>query len=283
MTKRVVHVSCIKHKYLDKTEVDLCGLDFIVNQGERIVILGSNGSGKTTLLSHITGLLEPTSGSIEVLNRNPAKNPDLVSQKLGVLFQHVEEQLLGPTVYDDIAFGPRNHGWSKQVIKNKVYEIADVLGIRHLLNKLCHYLSGGEKRKVALAGALVMEPEILVLDEPFVELDPISKKEILQTLNKYNQDKKTAIIVATHQVELVYKLADYVYILNQGEVIDKKTPKEILTNKAIFEKNNLELPHMVQLLYNLKQAGLDIPITFDVDYLSKEIIDQLKLSKKEIT
>src|SRR5512147_1206709 len=149
----VVRVSCLKHIYPDTTEIHMCGLDFVVNRGERVVVLGGNGSGKTTLLYHILGLLKPDEGRVTVFGRNPAAEYDLIREKIGVLLQNVEEQILSPTVREDIAFSPRNFGIGRDETDRMVDAVMDEIGIAHLRDKICHYLSGGEKRKVALAGA----------------------------------------------------------------------------------------------------------------------------------
>src|SRR5271169_6666269 len=183
----IVSVSCLKHVYPDTTEIHMCGLDFVVNRGERIVVLGGNGSGKTTLLFHILGLLKPDEGSVKVFGINPAEQYNTIRERIGVLLQNVDDQILSPTVWEDISFSPRNYGYDKDQISRMVEQIISELGIQHLRDKICHYLSGGEKRKVALAGALVMSPKLLILDEPFEGLDNRSRTELVSLLNTYNQ------------------------------------------------------------------------------------------------
>ena len=178
----IVKVNCLKHFYPDKTEVHLCGLEFLVNPGERVVILGPNGAGKTTLISHILGLLKAVDGVVEVLGMDPYKNFEKVRKNIGIVFQNVDEQIIGPTVYDDIAFTMRNEKMDKDEIDKKVKKIAALLKIEDILNKIPHYLSGGQKKKVALAGAIVNRPKILVMDEPFNSLDVSSKSDILYLL-----------------------------------------------------------------------------------------------------
>ena len=180
----IVAVSCLKHIYPDTTEIHICGLDFLVNRGERVVVLGGNGSGKTTLLYHILGLLKPDEGKVSVFGVNPASEYKALRERIGVLLQNVEEQILSPTVWEDISFSPRNYGYAKEKTGRMVEEVMAELGIAHLRDRICHYLSGGEKRKVALAGALVMRPELLVLDEPFEGLDTRSRTELVEILNR---------------------------------------------------------------------------------------------------
>src|SRR5512143_1153217 len=180
----IITVSCLKHIYPDTTEIHMCGLDFVVNRGERVVILGGNGSGKTTLLYHILGLLKPDEGQVNVFGVNPAQRYNEIRKRIGVLLQNVDDQILSPTVWDDVSFSPRNYGYGKEESGRMVEQVMDELGIRHLRDKICHYLSGGEKRKVALAGALVLRPELLIMDEPFEGLDPRSRTELIALLNQ---------------------------------------------------------------------------------------------------
>src|SRR5512135_3616546 len=146
----IVTVSCLKHIYPDTTEIHICGLDFVVNRGERVVILGGNGSGKTTLLYHILGLLTPNEGNVSVFGVNPAKQYNTIRERIGVLLQNVDDQILSPTVREDVSFSPRNYGHSREETERMVGQVLGKLGIEHLGEKICHYLSGGEKRKVAL-------------------------------------------------------------------------------------------------------------------------------------
>ena len=163
----IVTVSCLKHIYPDTTEIHMCGLDFVVERGERVVVLGGNGSGKTTLLYHLLGLLKPDEGKVTVFGKDPSTEYSAIRERIGVQLQNVEEQILSPTVREDVSFSPRNYGIGREETARMVDAVMAELGIVHLQDKICHYLSGGEKRKVALAGALVMRPELLILDEPF--------------------------------------------------------------------------------------------------------------------
>ncbi len=171
--ERIVEVDCITHVYPDMTKVQICGLDFIVNRGERVSILGANGCGKTTLLKHLLGVLVPREGRVKVFGVDPGKEYRKIREKIGVVMQDVDEQILGPTVLDDILFAPLNYGVERARAETLAREVMERLNIESLQGKIVHYLSGGEKKKVALAGALVMEPELLILDEPFTGLDPI--------------------------------------------------------------------------------------------------------------
>ncbi|MDA8234294.1 MAG: energy-coupling factor ABC transporter ATP-binding protein [Clostridia bacterium] len=263
--RELARVRCLRHVYPDRTEVCLCGLDFVVQEKDRLVVLGPNGSGKTTLLAHLMGLLEPVEGEVEVFGTNPCKDFDLVRRRLGVVFQNVDEQIIGPTVWDDVAFSLLNNGIPVDEACLMVEEILEDLGISHLRNKIPHYLSGGEKRKVALAGAMVMKPELLILDEPFTGLDPKSKGEILEALLKLNEKYGTALVVTTHEIDLVPVLANKVYVLDRGNLVLCGTPGEVLTNLEVLQKACLEPPILVELFRRLADRGLAVgtPITME--------------------
>jgi cobalt/nickel transport system ATP-binding protein len=235
MSKTIIKISCIKYIYPDKTEVKICGLDFEVSRGEKVALIGANGSGKSTLIYHCLGLLEPTEGKVEVFGVNPAKNFSAIGKKIGIVVQNAEDQLIGPTVFDDIAFSLVNYGFPKKEIGERVNAIIKSLKIEHLKEKIVHYLSGGEKKKVALAGAMVLEPEFLVLDEALAEIDPLTTEILLQELNEMARDKNTAILMATNDMHLVEKFADTVYLLEKGGVTFKGTYAELMQSGKAFE------------------------------------------------
>jgi cobalt/nickel transport system ATP-binding protein len=276
----VVHVSCVRHVFADQTEIYLCGLDFVVEKGQRVVILGPNGSGKSTLLSHILGLLSPREGEVEVFGVNPAKQFNRIRERVGVLFQNVDEQLLAPTVWDDVSFSPRNYGYPDAEVDRMVQEVLDELGITHLKDKVCHYLSGGEKRKVALAGALVLHPELLIMDEPFEGLDPRSRSELVMLLNELQSRYQMTTIIATHDVSSVSDLADTVYMLIQGgEIVARGYPEEIFSDAARLRASNIEAPAIVELLQKLAEAGLDLGRPTTVEDAAQRVLDRLKDGK----
>lgn len=270
----IIKVKCLKHIYPDKTEVNICGLDFNVKRGERVVILGPNGAGKTTLLAHILGLLAPIEGVVEVMGMNPAKEFKKIRRKIGAVFQNVDEQIIGPRVYDDIAFVPRNAGLKEDVVKEKVLEVSRILKIDDLLEKIPHYLSGGQKKKVALAGAIVMLPELLILDEPFESLDPESKKEMVGIINFLNKNYGITIIITTHDINLVPEVADIVYILNNGEAVKKGSPAEVFAETQILKEANLEPPILSELFQRLRQKGHNLEIPENIEE-AENILDKI--------
>jgi cobalt/nickel transport system ATP-binding protein len=274
--ENIVTVSCLKHIYPDTTEIHICGLDFVVNRGERVVVLGGNGSGKTTLLYHILGLLKPDEGRVAVFGVNPATRYHDIRERIGVLLQNVEEQILSPTVWEDIAFSPRNYGYSREDTTRMVEGVMAELGIDHLRDKICHYLSGGEKRKVALAGALVLRPDLLILDEPFEGLDSRSRAELVELLNRRNRDGMS-LIMSTHDLNLVGGLADRVYVLARGEgVVAAGTPLEIFTHADALKRSNIDPPVLTELFNRLRENGIGLQMPVNVDQAVADLIRLLK-------
>jgi len=254
-----VRVSCVRHVYADRTQVHLCGLDFVVQKGQRVVILGPNGSGKSTLLYHILGLLEPNEGDVSVFGVNPARSFNKIRERVGVVLQNVDEQILAPTVWDDVSFSPRNYGYPEREVDRMVDAVLEEVGIAHLRDKVCHLLSGGEKRKVALAGALVLSPELLVMDEPFEGLDPASKSDLSALLNELHTKNGMTMVTATHDVHAVPDLADVVYVLVAGgEITARGSVEDIFADAARLKASNIEPPQIVELFQRLDEEGLNL-------------------------
>jgi cobalt/nickel transport system ATP-binding protein len=268
----IVEVDCITHVYPDMTKVQICGLDFIVNQGERVSILGSNGCGKTTLLKHLLGVLVPKDGSVKVFGLDPGKEYSRIRQRVGVVMQDVDEQILGPTVYDDILFSPLNYGMERTEAERRVKEVIERLNIESIQKKIVHYLSGGEKKKVALAGALVMEPELIILDEPFTGLDPLSRRDLIRTLNELNKEKGTTLIMTLHEVDLVSEVTDILYLMHgHGDLSERGRPEEIFGRFKDLEQFNLEEPTLTKLFKGLKNEGLDFGDPLHLDEAIRSI------------
>ncbi len=268
----IISVSCLKHIYPDTTEIQICGLDFVVGRGERVAILGGNGSGKTTLIYHILGLLKPDEGKVRVFDIDPARRYGDVRTRIGVLLQNVEEQILSPTVWEDISFTPRNYGYAREEMARMVEQVMQELGISRLRDKICHYLSGGEKRKVALAGALVMRPELLILDEPFEGLDSRSRGELVTLLNKYNREGMT-IIMSTHDLNLVAAFADRVYVLSKGHgVAAAGTPAEIFLNAEALRSANIDPPLLTELFLRLRERGVAVEVPIHIEQAVDDLV-----------
>ena len=279
--ERIVELDCITHIYPDMTKVQICGLEFVVNRGERVGILGANGCGKTTLLKHLVGVLTPREGRVRVFGVNPGKEFSMIRERIGVVMQDVDEQILGPTVYDDILFAPLNYGIPRVQAEVLAKDVIERLDIEPLKNKIVHYLSGGEKKKVALAGALIQEPELLILDEPFVGLDPKSKRDLIRILNRLNSEKGITIVMTLHEVELVSEVTDILYLMHgHGDLSERGRPNEIFGKFKDLEHFNLEEPSLTKLFKGLKKEGLDFGDPLHLDEAIQSIKKHWDESKK---
>jgi cobalt/nickel transport system ATP-binding protein len=271
----VVRVSCVRHSYEDGTSVYLCGIDFVASRGTRTVLLGPNGSGKTTLIYHVLGLLRAQEGTVRVFGVDPAADWPAVRQRIGVVLQNVDEQLLMPTVADDVAFSPRQYGLPEAEVQTRVSAALELLGISELADRVPHDLSGGEKRKVALAGALVMEPQLLVLDEPFEGLDPSSRRGLVELIERLAHEQGVTVVMSTHDIDSVAELADYVYALKPGgEIALRGTPEEVFAHADQVAASNIKPPILAELFAGLRardDSAPDVALTVDaaIDAISE--------------
>jgi cobalt/nickel transport system ATP-binding protein len=255
----VVRVSCVRHRYEDGASVFLCGLDFVARAGQRVALLGPNGAGKTTMLFHILGLLKAEEGLVRVFGEDPAQEWAKIRKRVGVVLQNVDEQLIMPTVADDVAFTPRQLGLDRQEVEARVAQALARMGIADLADRVPHALSGGEKRKVALAGAIATEPELLVLDEPFEGLDPASRDQIVGLLGELAA-AGTTIVLTTHDIDTVPEFADYCYVMQTGGAIALRgTPAEIFSHAEQLAESNIRPPVLAELFAELKERDVDAP------------------------
>lgn len=256
----VVQVSCIRHSYEDGTTVHLCGLDFVARRGTRTALLGPNGSGKTTMLFHVLGLLRSREGTVRVFGADPATEWASIRHRIGVVLQNVDEQLLAPTVLDDVAFSPRQYGVPETEALARSLATLEKLGIRHLAHRVPHNLSGGEKRKVALAGALVLEPDLLVLDEPFEGLDPKARTGLVDLIGELTRDRGMTVIMTTHDIDSVHELADYCYVLAPGgEIALEGTPAQVFAHADDIARSNIRPPILAELFSRLREIDETAP------------------------
>ena len=228
----------VKYDTADKT-CALNNISFSVNNGEKVALIGANGAGKSTLLLTLTGILAPVSGEIIIDNiKLNKKTLNDLRKKLGMVFQNPDDQLFMPTVHEDIAFGPKNYGEKEETIEKSTDDILKNFGISHLKNRLTHKLSGGEKRLVALAGILVMNPSVILMDEPSSFLDPKARRKLIGILSELPQ----TMIIATHDLDMALELCDRAILLKEGCIYSDMTAKEILQDEKILEDCDLELP-----------------------------------------
>jgi len=245
MEKIVFSLKDVHYSYLGKIPA-LCGINLEIKQGAKVAVIGANGSGKSTLLTILDALLFPDTGSIEAFGRELKESlfgdPDFsrfFRSKVGFVFQNPDIQLFSPTVEEDIIFGPLQLGASFDEVRRRLDKLALSLGIRHLLKRAPHQLSIGEKRKVAIASVLVIQPEILLLDEPTANLDPQTTRDIVDIILNEQASGRTVVIV-THDLHIMQELADTVYVLGSGRNIIRSTSvSEILSDQQFLQDNNL--------------------------------------------
>ena len=280
-----IKINHLSFTYLKKTPNEVLALDDVslsINDGEFISIIGQTGSGKSTLIQHLNALLLPEKGDIAVddfvINSNKKKNKNIkeLRKHVGVVFQFPEYQLFEDTVEKDVAFGPRNFGASKEEAIKKAHLALKSVGLDESFYERNPFdLSGGEKRRVAIAGILAIEPDVLVLDEPTAGLDPIGQEEIMNLLVKMNQEGKTIILV-THDMDLVLKYTTRAIVLKEGKVVFDDTPIELF--KEDREEFSIEIPLMFKYVKLLNERGYHIKIDNIkcVDDLVNEIIKEKK-------
>ncbi len=235
-------------------------VDIDVKEGQFIAILGHNGSGKSTLAKHINAILTPTAGVMWVDGRNTSDPEEVwnVRKSAGMVFQNPDNQIIGTVVEEDVGFGPENLGVPTEEIWKRVEDSLKAVGMISYRSHSPNKLSGGQKQRVAIAGVVAMEPKCIVLDEPTAMLDPVGRKEVLQTLHKLREQKKVTVILITHYMEEVVD-ADKIYVMDHGHVVMEGTPKEIFSQVDKLKEYRLDVPQVTILADELKKRGLNIP------------------------
>ena len=260
----IVEVKDVQFNYPGSVKA-IGGVSFGISKAERVAILGPNGSGKSTLILLMAGLLTPLKGEITVFNeKTSSKNFQKIRQRIGIVFQDPDDQLFTQSVIDDIEYGPKNLRLPENEVKDRSSQVLEKMGIQHLKDRPPHRLSFGEKKKVSLATALVMKPDLLILDEPTANLDLVSRRGLIGTLNELNR-QGTTIIVSTHDVEALPELADRVIVINRGCLVGAGATSEVLQNQKLLESACLEPPAIVKLFTELQLKGVvqDIPLTVE--------------------
>ena len=261
----------------EKTAIDNVNIE--INQGEIIGVIGHTGSGKSTLIQHFNGLLKQSSGDIFVDGQNiwqDKKNIRNVRFKVGLVFQYPEYQIFEDTVAKDIAFGLKNMGLSKSDREKSIVEIADMLKISHLLEKSPFDLSGGQKRRVAIAGVMAMKPKVLILDEPCASLDPLGRTEILSRIKEYHKKTNATILIVSHSMEDMAEFADKILVMNKGKVFCFDDTEKVFNQADELVKIGLQVPQISRVFIKLKSMGYDFPNV----YTTTQAIDVLKHSLK---
>ena len=252
-------------------------VNFTLNRGEFVGVIGHTGSGKSTLMQQLNGLLKPTSGEVILDGQNIWSDKKLTRQarfRVGLVFQYPEYQLFEETVYKDIAFGPTNQGKTGDELDRCVREAARLVGIRDdQLDKSPFELSGGQKRRVALAGVLAMEPEVLVLDEPTAGLDPAGRENLMANIRDYHRNKHKTIILVSHSMDEIAQNVDRILVLKSAHVLMSGTPAEVFARADELLTAGLDVPQVTRIAMALKERGLDIdPAVYTVEALEQQLL-----------
>ena len=244
-------------------------VSFSVNRGEFIGVIGHTGSGKSTLMQQLNGLLKPTSGKIMLDGKDIWSDKKLTRQarfRVGLVFQYPEYQLFEETVYKDIAFGPKNMGLSQAEIDRRVREAAAIVGLTEAQLEVSPFdLSGGQKRRVAIAGVIAMEPEILILDEPTAGLDPQGREEILKNIEDYRKSHNATVMMVSHSMDDVARLTDRLLVLNGSHLAMDGTPDEVFARAEELVTMGLNIPQVTRVFLELRELGLDVPPVYTME------------------
>lgn len=234
----MVNVKSLCFTYADGTKA-INDMSFHIYTGEKVAIIGTNGAGKSTLFLSIVGILTPQSGCVTVDNLEVNKNNlNEIRSKVGIVFQNSDNQLFMTRVYDDVAFAPRNYKVEETEVECRINTALESLNITHLKNRMCHKLSEGEKKRVAIAGVLTMNPKIMILDEPTSFLDPRARKQLIKTLCEMPLTQ----VIATHDLDMALEVCQRVIVLNKGTIVAEGSSEDILRNEEVLHSCGLELP-----------------------------------------
>ena len=268
----ILEINNLSHVYSVGTpfeHIALNDVSFRVEKGEFIGIIGHTGSGKSTLIQHLNGLLKPTSGQILLDGVDIWSTKKITREarfRVGLVFQYPEYQLFEETVYKDIAFGPKNMGLKADEIDRRVKEAAAFVGLTDSqLNASPFELSGGQKRRVAIAGVIAMEPEVLILDEPTAGLDPAGRDEILGNIRSYREAKNAAILMVSHSMSDVARLTDRLLVMNDAHLAMDGTPEQVFSRASELLEMGLDIPDITRIFLRLQVLGLSLPCVYSVE------------------
>lgn len=282
----ILEIKNLTYTYSAGTPFEHTALDnisFQVNRGEFIGIIGHTGSGKSTLMQQLNGLLKPTAGTVMLDGKDIWSDKKLTRQarfQVGLVFQYPEYQLFEETVYQDIAFGPRNMGLDEKEIDRRVREAAGFVGLSEQQLSVSPFdLSGGQKRRVAIAGVIAMEPEVLILDEPTAGLDPVGRADILGNIQSYRKAKNATIMMVSHSMEDVARLTDRLLVLNGSKLAMQGSPVEVFAHAEQLKQMGLSIPQVTQIFLHLRDLGLKVDNVYTIDQAVK-VLKQLKEGMK---
>lgn len=273
-----IHIKNITHIYnkgLAFESIALKDVSLDIEDGQLVCIIGHTGSGKSTLIQHLNGLLKPESGNI-FINDVDITEPKIsmidIRKRIGIVFQYPEYQLFEETVKEDVAFGPKNLGWSQEEVDGAVKNALEDVGLYDSVYERSPFeLSGGQKRKVAIAGVLAMKPEVLILDEPAAGLDPKSHKDLLNLLLDIHKKEKNIMIIVSHNMQDVANIADKVIVMDKGSCIMQGSPKEVFARRDELKQIGLSVPPITEILYKIKEKlPADKAKSFNADAITVE-------------
>ena len=277
--KPILEVKDLHHVYSEGTPFEhaaLEGVSFCVNKGEFVGVIGHTGSGKSTLMQHLNGLMKPTSGSVLLDGKDIWSDKVFTRQcrfRVGLVFQYPEYQLFEETVYKDIAFGPKNMKLPKEEIDRRVRQTAALVGLtEEQLESSPFDLSGGQKRRVAIAGVMAMEPEILILDEPTAGLDPEGREEVLGHIDAYRKAKNATVMMVSHSMADMARLADRLLVMNDGKLVMDGTPDCVFSRAEELTGMGLDIPEITRVFMELEKLGVSAPKVYTVHQAVQALI-----------
>ena len=280
--RSVEHLTHIYDKGMPSESVALDDVSFTAEDGQFIGIIGHTGSGKSTLLQHLNGLLKPDEGTVTVGNVNitqPGISMVEIRKRIGLVFQYPEYQLFEETVAKDVAFGPKNLGLSETEIEERVKEAIELVGLDYetVKDRSPFELSGGQKRRVAIAGVVAMRPEVLILDEPTAGLDPKAHKDVLNMVEEVHRRTGNITIFVSHNMADIARLSDKILVIHNGKLVTKGSPKEVFSQKETLRSVGLDLPPVTEFTEGLRERGINLSATIlDVDEAAAQIAEYLK-------
>lgn len=280
----ILKTECLTYTYAPGTpfkHTAVNNISFSVEKGEITGIIGHTGSGKSTLLQLLNGLLKPTGGKVYFEDKDIWEDPKNIGSyryKIGLVFQYPEYQLFEETVKEDIAYGPKNMKLSAEEIEKRVNEAIEIVGLKeHLLDKSPFDLSGGEKRRAAIAGILSMKPEIIIFDEPTAGLDPVGRETVFEAIKKYRHDNNATVIIVSHSMEDMASICDKIIVLNDGNVVMHDNVANVFKNAKKLKEIGLNVPLVTDVFLTLKDMGVDISTEFfTVDSAAEYLISKIK-------
>lgn len=248
-------------------------INFTAPRNCRIAVIGPNGAGKSTLFKHLNGILKPSSGKVLVHGEPITKdNIREVRKNVGIVFQNPDDQIFSPTVELDVAFGPTNLGLDEETITHRVSEALRIVGLEQYRHRVPHHLSGGEKKRVAIAGILAMEPMALVLDEPTAGLDPQGVRDLMGYIKNLSTEYGMAVIFSTHDISLVSELAEYIYVMNQGTFVAEGAVREVFSQRELLKSVRLDVPILPKLIGSMQDHQVDIGMGYTYDEAETEFL-----------